>query len=194
MKPTAQLKQSGPGSVAILDGLKGLTGAAVYVGIPEKNAARKGDPVTNAQLAFLLTHGVRDVDMRRIMYAAQHNRKITYSQALALYIHSYGSPLWQIPPRPIIEPAIEDKQNRRVIEKELELAAKAALDGKKEEVRKHLQRAGMIAQNVVRGWFTNPRNHWAPNAPSTIKRKGSSQPNIDTGDLRKSITYVVETK
>lgn len=31
-----------------------------------------------------------------------------------------------------------------------------------------------------------------PNAPSTIAQKGSSQPLVDTGRLRQSITYVVE--
>jgi hypothetical protein len=33
---------------------------------------------------------------------------------------------------------------------------------------------------------------FAPNAPSTIAKKGSSQPTIDTGSLRQSITYVIE--
>lgn len=31
-----------------------------------------------------------------------------------------------------------------------------------------------------------------PNAPSTIERKGSSTPLVDTGRLRQSITYVIE--
>jgi hypothetical protein len=33
---------------------------------------------------------------------------------------------------------------------------------------------------------------WAPNAPSTIARKGSSKPTIDTGHLRQAMTHVVE--
>jgi hypothetical protein len=33
---------------------------------------------------------------------------------------------------------------------------------------------------------------FAPNAPSTIAKKGSSQPTIDTAQLRQSITYKVE--
>lgn len=33
---------------------------------------------------------------------------------------------------------------------------------------------------------------WAPNAPATVRRKGSSRPLIDTGRLRRSITWEVE--
>lgn len=32
---------------------------------------------------------------------------------------------------------------------------------------------------------------WAPNAPSTIKKKGSDRPLIDTGTMRQSVNYVV---
>ena len=194
MKPTANLKQSGPDGKAILEGLKNLTGSHVFVGIPEKNAPRNKQAINNAQLAFIHTHGVRGWKMRNAMNIAMKGGKLPYSQALALYIHTFGSPLYQVPPRPIIEPAIEDKTNHKMIDAELKLAAKAALEGKKTEMKNHLRRAGMIAQNVVRAWFTNPKNNWAPNAPSTIARKGSDKPLIDTGDLRKSITYVVEVK
>lgn len=191
MKPTIKLTSSGPGAKAVIDGLKMLTESQVYVGVPEKDAARKKDPVTNAQLVFLHTHGVRSADMRDIMDTAQTKKYLPYPKALALYLHTHGSPLWQVPPRPIIEPAIEDKQNRTMIEAELKLAAQAALDGNKAEVNKRLKLAGILAQSLVRAWFTNPRNNWAPNAPSTIKRKGSDKPLIDRGELRKSITYVV---
>ena len=34
-------------------------------------------------------------------------------------------------------------------------------------------------------------NGWKPNAPSTIKAKGSDKPLIDTGELRKSIRGIV---
>ena len=47
----------------------------------------------------------------------------------------------------------------------------------------------MIARNaVVRKINKGP---FTPNAPATVKRKGSSQPLIDTGNLRKSITFVI---
>lgn len=36
------------------------------------------------------------------------------------------------------------------------------------------------------------RGHFAPNAPNTIKQKGSSQPLIDTGRMRNSVSHKVE--
>lgn len=97
----------------------------------------------------------------------------------------------RVPPRPVIEPAIEAKDNRAVIVEELKGAAVAALDGKPGEVTRRLKRAGMEGQNRSRAWFTDPRNHWAPNAPSTIRRKGSDRPNIDTSQMRKAIISIV---
>ena len=62
---------------------------------------------------------------------------------------------------------------------------------------KKLKLAGMRAQNVCRAWFTNPKNGWPPNSPRTAARKrakGSTDPKplIDTGELRKSITYFIK--
>lgn len=36
------------------------------------------------------------------------------------------------------------------------------------------------------------RGHFVPNAPNTIKQKGSSQPLIDTGRMRNSVSHKVE--
>lgn len=186
-----QFVTGGLGAPKVVKALNGLTQQQVYVGVPEKNGVRKKGVISNAQLAFLHTHGVRNVSMRLDMLRAQRKKGLTYTQAHALYVHAHGSPLMNIPPRPIIEPAIEAKGNREKIQEQLKLAAKAALDGKRGEMRTRLRLAGMLAQNMVRAWFTDPRNHWAPNAPSTIRRKGSDKPLIDTGQLRKSIIYVV---
>lgn len=171
--------------------LNALAKSRVYVGIPAKAATRKNPEINNAELVFLLSNGVRTVDARRRMGAMMLNRKIDYSAALKLYLHSKGSALFAIPPRPIIEPAINASGNKERIVAQLKLAGEAALKGNEKEMTKQLNRAGLLAQNIVRAWFTDPRNHWAPNAPSTIQRKGSSRPNIDTGELRKSITYLV---
>lgn len=111
------------------------------------------------------------------------------NNAELLYIHTHGSPLRNIPARPVIEPAIEDARDR--INRELRSAILAASDGVEDVANQYLERTGMAAQNASRAWFTNPRNNWAPNSPLTIARKGSSRPLIDTGSLRKSIIYVV---
>lgn len=46
---------------------------------------------------------------------------------------------------------------------------------------------GLVQEEIVEGGF-------APNAPSTIKKKGSEQPLIDTGYMRQSVNYVVKKR
>jgi hypothetical protein len=188
--PTITTKTGGAGPKVILDALQKLEKRQVYVGIPENKTARKnkkGQPINNAELAFILTHGVMRPEVRAGIKAT----KLPFQEALALYIHTFGSPSMQIPPRPILEPAIEAAGNKEKIEAELKLAAAAALDGDDRLCKQYLQRAGMMAQIVVKAWFVDPRNNWPPNAPSTIKRKGSDRPNIDTSQLRNAISWVL---
>ena len=116
------------------------------------------------------------------------------NNAQLTYIHTHGSNIAGIPPRPIIEPAIEAEDNKEKITRELSQASISALEGNKEKSVTFLKRAGMVAQNAVRAWFVDPRNKWAQNTPLTIARKGSDKPLIDTGQLRKSIIYIVKGK
>jgi len=134
----------------------------VYVGISDETTTReKGEPVTNAEL---------------------------------LFIHTNGSPVNNIPARPVIEPAIKDDKER--LSKMMESAFLTAEKGDTEGALRKLKLAGMRAQNVCRAWFVNPKNGWPPNSPGVAARKrakGSTNPKplIDTGELRKSITYFV---
>lgn len=116
------------------------------------------------------------------------------NNAELLFIHTNGSPKQNIPPRPVIEPAINNKQTKLTIMEHFKIAVVAALEGNEQVFHNELAIAGMIAQNAARDWFTNPANGWAPNTPATIKAKGSSRPLIDTGEMRKSIIYVVRRK
>lgn len=135
---------------------------AVYVGIPQEESSRENSgEVSNAEL---------------------------------LFIHTNGSPANNIPARPVIEPALKDDSER--LSKMMAESAKMVFQGNKDEAIRKMKLAGMRGQNVTRAWFVNPKNGWAPNAPSVYKKKiekGSTDPRplIDTGELRKSITYVV---
>jgi hypothetical protein len=166
--------------------LEQLTKAKVYVGVPE--GAERSDEITNAELLYIQTHGVRAKSMREEMNPRIESGEMAYSQAYELYIQSHGSPLWYIPPRPVVEPAIE--KNMPKLAKQMQKAAVAALDGN--DIAPELHRAGMMGQNYVRGYFTDPANGWPANAPATVEAKGSDRPLIDTGELRKAITYAVE--
>lgn len=111
------------------------------------------------------------------------------NNASLLFIHTHGSALRHIPPRPVLEPSIE--ANKDTIAPHLEAAAKQVLAHRPEQAERELRLAGTVASNGAKRFFTDPRNGWAPNAPSTIARKGSDKPLIDTGALRRSIAYVV---
>ena len=111
------------------------------------------------------------------------------NNAELLYIHTHGSPLRNIPARPVIEPAL--KANKDKIMAEYSKAVSAAAEGNDGEVMSALTRTGLGGENAARDWFTDPRNEWEPNSPKTIARKGSSRPLIDTSALRKAITHVV---
>ena len=111
------------------------------------------------------------------------------TNAELLFIHTNGSPARGIPPRPVLQPAIENDKDR--VGEMLGKAIDAATSGNKMQVVPALERAGMYGANVCRAWFTNQNNKFAPNKPETVKRKGSLRPLIDTGEMQKSITYVV---
>lgn len=147
----------------VMKGLDFLEKSGVYVGIPESETSRPDDKtVTNAEL---------------------------------LFIHTNGSPVNNVPARPVIEPALEKDSDR--LSKMMEKVVLSALENDFEKAEKNLKLTGMRGQNVSRAWFTDPENKWPPNSPSVERakrKKGSTNPRplIDTGELRKSITYVVE--
>ena len=166
------------------DSLAALTGRQAYVGIPATTA--------EARLQQILAMAAKSKGKRRTKHLRKAAVVMTINNAELLYIHTNGSSLRHIPARPVIQPAIEDPENRVQILAELELAAKAAFEGKPEVVERQLKLAGTVAANAAKAWFTNSKNHWAPNAPSTIRRKGSSRPLIDTDALRQAITSIVD--
>jgi hypothetical protein len=80
--------------------LNDLVKMDVLVGVPEEKSGREDKTVTNSELVFIHTHGVRQKSMREEM---QPNIEAKgYGKAYEMYIESHGSPLMQIPPRPSI--------------------------------------------------------------------------------------------
>lgn len=63
------------------------------------------------------------------------------------------------------------------------------------DIRQVYVNLGIKGEQIVQEAFASRGfGQWAPNAPRTIAQKGSSQPLIDTAQLRKSITSDVVTK
>lgn len=114
------------------------------------------------------------------------------NNAALMYIHEFGAPEANIPPRPVIYPAIRSIQ-KQVVEM-LRKIGKLALDGKPEQVQKGFHALGLLAQNALRERITE--GPFIPLKPSTIAarrargRRGTS-PLIDTGQLRRALTYVI---
>lgn len=123
-----------------------------------------------------------------------------------LFIHTNGSPVNNIPARPVIEPALYKDRDR--ITGMLKDSMQKSLEGNRIEALDILRKIGIRAQNVCRAWFVDPDNGWPPNSPRTAAAKiekykkshkgkaGNYEPRplIDTGELRKSITYVLSIK
>jgi hypothetical protein len=53
-----------------------------------------------------------------------------------------------------------------------------------------LNKLGILAQGDIQQEITDLRD--PPNAPATIKAKGSSNPLIDTGEMRSKVTWQVK--
>jgi phage gpG-like protein len=117
------------------------------------------------------------------------------SNAALGYIHNYGSPAANIPARPFLEPGVEHAQEK--IAEQMKKAGQAATDLNREGVDKAMHACGLVAQNSVRAAITD--GDFTPLKPATVKareREGHSgdKPLIVTGQLRDSVTYVVQDK
>ena len=137
---------------------------SVYVGYPE-GPNRRDSKITNAELAFVLSSGV--------------------------YLASKGDPIQRIPPRPFIEPAIDRDLNK--IEPYIKASILYDLDNQKDLAEAARVKTGIAGENAIRKFIRDyPDNGLAPNAPSTIKRKGEDHPLKGlTGELMRAVTSVI---
>lgn len=111
-----------------------------------------------------------------------------------LYLHEQGVPSNNIPPRPVLEPAIGQADVKDKIELLMREAAEAALVfGDVDKAKDNFEKAGMIGRDACKNYISDGGN-LAPNAPITIAMKGSSKPLIDTGSMLGSINYAVRRK
>ena len=129
---------------------------------------------------------------------------ITNSQLL--YIHEHGVPSHNIPPRPVLIPAIAQEEAREKIMDEMKTGLKSALVwGNVQEAEKCYHKAGMLGRDACKDYIVSG-DKLAPNAPSTIARKLAKTPKgrpknpedvkplIDTASMLNSITYAVRKK
>jgi hypothetical protein len=163
--------------------IKKLARVQVLVGIPQSNAARTGGGPSNALLG---------------------------------YVHENGEPSLNIPARPFLKPGIRDQQS--AIVRYLRQAGKAAVEGDDTRMMNAFRAAGEsgvkgATNKITTGPFTplSPRTIAArlrrTQAGRTRLRRmraagqdvaawaaSNLKPLIDTGQLRRAITYVLRMR
>ncbi|MEX3859641.1 hypothetical protein AB3X94_37255 [Paraburkholderia sp. BR10923] len=110
------------------------------------------------------------------------------SLATLAAIHDLGAPAAGIPARPFIRQSVINRKDRyvRTLAGELKLAFAG-----KQSVEAAFEKLALIAGAGVQQEITNPNPAFQALKPATIKRKGSSRPLIDSGQLRQAATGVV---
>ena len=90
------------------------------------------------------------------------------------------------PPRPFLRMTVDENQQK--INAMCEQQAKKIAKGGTAE--RSLRELGVFGVSLVQEKIGN--GSFTPNAPSTVKAKGSDKPLIDTGQLRQSVHYVIK--
>ena len=87
-----------------------------------------------------------------------------------------------IPARPFMD-ALENHEDQ--LSAFCTSAVQNAIDAADATKKIGVKSVGMIQKELTDG-------QWVPNAPSTIKKKGSDKPLIDTGRMRQEVHYVIK--
>nr|DAS95361.1 MAG TPA: virion morphogenesis protein [Caudoviricetes sp.] len=118
-------------------------------------------------------------------FPAEFNEKVDGSDSFNLAslaaVLEFGNE--RIPSRPFLRQTLAENQKKYI-----ELFAE--LINKGFSIEQAYQQIALIAQGDVQQGIVN--GDWVANAKSTIKRKGSSKPLIDTGKMRQSVRGIVK--
>lgn len=137
-----------------------------------------------------IMHNMNKLDKKAVKVGIQAGDKTDDGEKDLAYIagvHEFGSSDGHIPERSFLRTAL-DKNESKIESLKNNLAGKI-VDGSTtpENALNLIGEAvtGMIQENITDGNFT-------PNAPATIKAKGSDKPLIDTSHMRNSVRHVLE--
>lgn len=112
--------------------------------------------------------------------------RIGITNAQLMFIHENGSPLKNIPSRPVLQMTI-DYAKKHLLKKTIHNCFQAAITGQS-NIEQELQKLAMKMENYARKLIYNNDGRLIANAPSTIAKKGTNHPLFDTGQLARSIT------
>ncbi len=118
------------------------------------------------------------------------------NNASLLFINQFGSPVNNIPARPVMTIGIKNSEER--VAKEFESCAKSVLSKGTEDIDMYFQRVGIIASNSIKKVINEQDGIVGP-AESTLRareRRGfkGTKSLVVTGQMRSAITYVVGNK
>jgi hypothetical protein len=117
------------------------------------------------------------------------------NNAALLAINNFGSPLNNIPPRPVMSIGIKNAQEQ--ISQQFKLAVqKTFFEGSTEALTTYYNRAGIIASNSIKKAINSQEGIEPPSEATLASRKSAGfagkKALIVTGQMRNAITYVVK--
>lgn len=139
--------------------------------------------VTTMLSHYQIEIGVISADNQRKLFSVGINN------AELMYIHEHGSPIKNIPERPVLHMTLKycrDNLLQNVIIKCIN--GMINLGWTEDNVKKELDKLAIRCQSYARKLIYSNDGRLKANAPSTIKRKGENHPLFDTGQLARSIT------
>lgn len=100
--------------------------------------------------------------------------------------NEFGTTDGRVPERSFIRATVDSRRNdiAEVMQKQMKL-----LEDGKRSAKDVAEIVGLWTANAIKKYMTDLQE--PPNAPSTVARKGSSNPLIDTGQLRSAVTHKV---
>lgn len=134
-----------------------------------------------------------ELERNHIFIVLKDGDKKTDKNSLALnqqlYIHEQGSPINNLPPRPVVHIGLEE--GREEINVFLQQGIELARRGRKMESEQAFMEAGERAVACVKRTFGG--SELAPFKKKTFKQKKGliNAPLIDTGALRDAVTYEI---
>lgn len=121
--------------------------------------------------------------------ARKEKVQLGVTNAELMFIHENGSPLQNIPARPVLELTLKWVNESGLVHETLNKAVDAYLKEYNEEaVDKIMDRMCIKIQSYARKIIYDNDGRLVPNAPSTIAKKGDNHPLFNTGQLARSIT------
>jgi hypothetical protein len=180
LRPTVAIEEKSNAFDAMRADLKLLSDAFVKVGFPE--GAKPGKPKN------ILVDAKPYEDMSEVARIATWNEfgvAKTQIETMRGIMTGRSASNWKLPPRNFFRSAVDGSNEQ--LKNVKERLYQQFLLGRLTAVQV-LDSLGLWMQAKIRNSIIH--GNWTPNAPSTIKQKGSSKPLIDSSQMLNSVTWV----